>query len=123
MPNMLITFIKPDFEFSDSRGSLKQLIHDGWKQVNYITSVGNSLRGNHYHKKNKEAFYVINGKFRLLLSTIDGLTKEEYEIKKGDFFIINPFIIHSFYYLENTDIISFYDIGVEDKNGNKDIFQ
>ena len=53
---MLIKFIKPDFEFSDDRGSLKQLVHNGWKQVNYITSVEGSFRGDHYHRKIKRLF-------------------------------------------------------------------
>lgn len=122
-PNMLIMFIKPDFEFSDDRGSLKQLVHNGWKQVNYITSVGKAFRGNHYHKENREAFYVIKGRFRLIVSTIDGSIKEEYEMKSGDFFIIDPMVVHSFDYLEDTDLISFYDKGVENEKGDKDIFQ
>ena len=46
---MLIEFIKPDFDFTDDRGSLTQLVHKGWNQVNYITSVGGAFRGNHYH--------------------------------------------------------------------------
>ena len=58
---MLIEYIKPDFEFSDERGTLRQLVHTGWKQVNYITSVIGSFRGNNYHKKNTEAFFVISG--------------------------------------------------------------
>ena len=51
---MLIEFIKPDFSFTDDRGSLTQLVHKGWNQVNYITSVGGAFRGNHYHKNNTE---------------------------------------------------------------------
>lgn len=120
---MLITFIQPDFEFSDSRGSLKQLVHDGWKQVNYITSVGKAFRGNHYHKENREAFYVIKGRFRLIVSTIDESIKEEYEMKTGDFFIIEPQTIHSFDYLEDTELISLYDLGVQNENGDMDIFR
>ena len=119
---MLIKFIKPDFEFSDDRGCLKQLVHDGWTQVNYITSVGNAFRGNHYHKENREAFYVISGKFKLTAENLDGSLKEEYEMKQGDFFIIEPLIVHSFEYLEKTVLISFYDKGVENLDGSKDIW-
>ena len=56
---MLIEFIKPDFEFADDRGALTQLVHGGWKQVNYITSVAGAFRGNHYHLQNKEAFFIM----------------------------------------------------------------
>lgn len=119
---MLIEFIKPDFEFSDDRGSLKQLVHTGWKQVNYITSVAGAFRGNHYHKENTEAFFVINGRFRLIAETLDKSQTEEYEMKSGDFFIIKPNINHSFDYLEDTSLISFYNLGVEKADGTKDIY-
>ncbi len=119
---MLIEFIKPDFEFEDERGSLKQLIHMGWKQVNYITSIAGAFRGNHYHKKNTEAFYVISGTFKLMAETLDKSEKEEYLIKARDFFTIKPNINHSFDYTENTQLISFYDLGVENSDGTKDIY-
>ena len=34
----MLRIIKTDFEFSDDRGTITQLIHDGYKQVNVITS-------------------------------------------------------------------------------------
>lgn len=119
---MLIEFIKPDFEFEDARGSLKQLVHEGWKQVNYITSVEGAFRGNHYHKENVEAFFVISGRFKLVAETLDKSQKEEYEMKTGDFFVVKPNINHSFDYLEPTQLISFYDKGVEKPDGSKDIY-
>lgn len=119
---MLIEFIKPDFEFSDDRGSLRQLVHSGWKQVNYITSKANAFRGNHYHKENTEAFYVISGRFKLTAESADGSHKEEYDMKAGDFFTVPPFVNHSFYYIENTELISFYNNGVERPDGTKDIY-
>ena len=119
---MLIEFIKPDFEFSDDRGSLRQLVHDGWKQVNYITSKAGAFRGNHYHKENTEAFYVISGRFKLTAESADGNYKEEYDIKAGDFFTVSPYVNHSFDYIEDTELISLYDKGVEMPDGTKDIF-
>lgn len=119
---MLIKFIKPDFEFSDDRGSLKQLVHDGWKQVNYITSVAGAVRGNHYHKVNIESFYVISGEFKLTAESIDGKEHEEHTMKAGDFFIVPPFVNHSFEYRADSQLISFYDKGVELADGKKDIY-
>ena len=34
----MLKIIKSDFEFVDERGKLVQLIHDGYKQINVITS-------------------------------------------------------------------------------------
>lgn len=118
---MLIRFLKPDFEFADTRGSLTQLVHSGWNQVNYITSVAGAIRGGHFHRCNTEAFYVITGKFHLLVESSDRKQHEEYTMKEGDFFTIPPLVAHSFIFLSDTMLISMYDRGVELPDGDKDI--
>lgn len=118
---MLIQFISPDFEFSDARGTLTQLVHDGWKQVNCIFSNAGTLRGGHYHKENAEAFYVIFGAFRLLVESLNGEQCEEYDMKAGDFFTIPPLVSHSFEFIHDTQLISLYSSGVENRDGSKDI--
>ena len=80
---MLIQFLKPDYEYTDNRGSLIQLVHEDWKQINIIRSLAGQIRGNHYHKKNKEAFFVISGEFNLKLKKGD--ITETYYIEKGIF--------------------------------------
>lgn len=120
---MLVEFIKPDFEFKDERGALTQLVHGGWNQVNYITSAAGSFRGDHYHLQNKEAFYVISGRFKLTLKHNKTHETAEYDIKAGDFFIIYPDVTHSFDYPVETTLISMYDKGVELPDGTKDILK
>ena len=119
---MLIKFIEPDFELKDDRGGLIQLVHSGWRQVNYITSGGNAIRGNHYHKNNSEAFYIISGRIKLTLQSLDEKTNEIYNIKDSDFFIIEKNINHIFEFLEPTTLISLYDKGVENYDGSNDIY-
>ena len=111
---MLIQFVDPDFGFSDARGTLTQLVHDGWKQVNYIFSKAGTLRGGHYHRENAESFYVISGAFRLFVESSGGREHE-------DFFTIPPMVTHSFTFTDNTQLISFYNHGVENVDGSKDI--
>ena len=117
---MLIEFTKPDFVFENECGSLKQLVHDGWKQVNVITSLGGSIRGGHYHKYNKEGFYIVSGSFRLV--AWNDTEKEEYEIKSGVMFYIPPFVFHTFEYHEDTVLVSMYSNGVELSDTEKDIW-
>lgn len=50
---VMYTIMRPDFIHEDERGSLVQLLHDGWRQVNIIFSKDNTVRGGHYHKKNR----------------------------------------------------------------------
>ncbi len=112
----MLKIIKKDFEFVDERGAIVQLIHDGYKQINAITSKKGVLRGGHYHKENAEAFYIISGALKL---TVNG---REYAFKGGDFFGIEPYDMHSFLFEEDTVLVSMYDKGVELADGSKDIF-
>ena len=112
----MLKIIKSDFEFVDERGKLVQLIHDGYKQINVITSKKNVLRGGHYHKRNAEAFYIISGALKLTVN------EQEYHFGAGNFFGIEPYDMHSFFFKEDTVLVSMYDQGVENTDGTKDIF-
>lgn len=107
---------KVDFQFMDDRGTLVQLIHDGYKQINVIISKKNTFRGGHYHKENKEAFYIVSG----LLDVVVNGTKSTFAA--GDFFEIEENDVHSFYFLEETTLVSMYSSGVEKADGQKDIY-
>ena len=78
------------------------------------------MRGNHYHKISTEVFFVIDGKLELTVSK-NGIT-EKYVFVKGDMFLIPPYVVHSFEYLESTTLAAMYDIGVEREDGMKDIW-
>lgn len=116
----MIEIVKPDFKYQDERGSLTQLVHEGFRQFNIIFSKKGVLRGDHYHKQNREAFFVISGSFELTVKT--RYKQEMYRFKMGDMFLVPPYVLHSFYYLEDTLIASMYDIGVEYPDGSKDIW-
>lgn len=117
---MLVNKMKTDFEFSNENGSLVQLVHDGWKQVNVLKSVKGSKRGGHFHKENKEAFYVVEGE--LILSLDYQGKHEETKFVSGDMFMILPFQMHNFEFLTDTLMVSMYSNGVEREDGTKDIY-
>lgn len=117
----LFDYLEPDFLFNDDRGMLVQLVRNGWNQVNYIYTKKGVIRGNHYHKFNTEAFFVISGKFNLELQSLDGDKRENVIMNKNKFFRIGPNVLHSFTFLEDTLLISMYDKGVEKTDGSKDI--
>lgn len=118
---MLIEIIRPNFIHEDNRGTMTQLVQEGFKQVNIITSKANSFRGGHYHQLNREAFYVVSGKIKLILRK-DAMTETLF-FSAGDMFIIAPFISHDFFYILDTVVVSMYDRGVELENGEKDIIK
>ncbi|MBQ3007877.1 MAG: cupin domain-containing protein [Clostridia bacterium] len=115
----MITIIKPDFVFEDERGSLIQLVHEGYKQINVVTSKAGVERGRHYHKLNREGFYVVEGSFTVEARL--GEKTETHLFGKGDMFIIEPYVIHTFDYHEDSVLVAFYDNGVELPDGTKDI--
>ncbi len=117
---MLIEKIKPNFEFKDERGALVQLVREGFSQFNVITSHKNVIRGGHYHKLNTEAFYIVSGKCIVKAENVKG-EREEVLFCAGDMFKIDPSVMHSFEYLEETLLVSMYSRGVE-IDGGMDIY-
>jgi quercetin dioxygenase-like cupin family protein len=117
---MLIQLLRPDFSHHDERGSLTQLVREGYAQINVVASAAGAERGGHYHKENSEAFFVIAGKFSLTVSKGD--TKESYDFCAGDMFCIPPYVSHSFYFGEYTLLVGMYSQGVENGDGTKDIY-
>lgn len=116
----MLKILKPDFKHLDERGSLIQLVHDGFRQVNVIHSTKDSQRGGHYHKVNQEAFFVISGHLFLNLSFHE--KREHYEFRAGDMFLIEPYVFHEFIFPEDTLLVSMYDQGVELPKGEMDIY-
>jgi len=116
----MITFIQPEFFHSDERGTLYQLFHDTWKQVNVSQSHAGSQRGSHYHKRNREAFFIIEGKIDMNLEYKGKV--QHISAKKGDFFMLEPEVFHSFSYPEYTVTVAMYDIGIENSDGTFDIY-
>jgi mannose-6-phosphate isomerase-like protein (cupin superfamily) len=117
---MIIQLLRPDFSHHDERGTLTQLVREGYAQINVIASVAGTERGGHHHKKNAEAFFVIDGKFSLTVSKGD--IEESYDFCAGDMFCIPPYVSHSFYFREYTLLVGMYSRGVENGDGTKDIY-
>ena len=117
---MLIKRIEPDFSFADDRGELTQLVSKGYAQVNVLYSRAGILRGNHYHRRCTEAFYVIDGSVNIEIHNGDICEKETFV--KGDFFCVMPGMIHSLRFEEDCTMVQLYDMPVENSDGSKDIY-
>lgn len=113
----LIKYLKTDFEHRDERGALVQIFREGWSQVNIIHSIANANRGGHYHKHNKELFYVIEGSFNLTCKSLESGLVQSLDIQEKDLFIIPPYVTHSFLFCADTLLLTAYDNGVEIENG------
>lgn len=116
----LFTLLKPDFEFTDTRGSLTQLVHEGFAQVNVLCTNAGVTRGGHYHKCCREAFYVVSGRAVVTLSQAG--QEETQTFGQGTFFLIHPSVMHSIFFPEDCVMVAMYDRCVEIENGEKDIY-
>ncbi len=64
-------------------------------------------RGDHYHEKKEEIFYVFQGKINASFLDMNTLEKEERTLEKGDKIRVKPRCGHVFYGLENTIVIEY----------------
>jgi dTDP-4-dehydrorhamnose 3,5-epimerase-like enzyme len=103
----MIKFIKNYFEHKDEKGSIRGLVNFGqWEEINIIESEAGVKRGNHYHKYTQELFIILEGRIKILLQKVinNQLVGEikEYEVQKGDVFLIETSINHIFIILEKS---------------------
>ena len=109
-----------DFQHKDERGSLTQLIHDGYNQVNVLETKKGSTRGVHFHKESVEAFYLITGSVDA--EFIGKESNESIKFRAGDFFEIPPYVLHNMVFPEDCIMVQMYDKPVEKSDGSKDIY-
>ena len=64
-------------------------------------------RGNHYHEKKEEIFYVFQGRIKATFIDMDTLQKQERILEKGDKIRVKPRCGHRFYGLEDTLVIEY----------------
>ena len=117
---MLYRTLTPDFQYKDNRGSLAQLVSQGYSQVNILISNSGITRGGHFHKLCHEAFYVISGEVTVFLKK-DGIF-ETVSFAAGDFFEIDPFTVHEMSFPCDCVMAVLYDRPVETTDG-KDIYE
>lgn len=116
----LYEVLTPDFAFQDDRGELVQLVHTGYEQVNVLVSRAGTVRGGHYHRRSREAFYVVRGSVTLTFRMEE--LQEQRTFCAGAFFLIHPYVVHNMIFPEDCVLVGLYDRCVEGENGEKDIF-
>jgi dTDP-4-dehydrorhamnose 3,5-epimerase-like enzyme len=89
--------IKPYKTFKDVRGELTGIINSGtWREVNYLETAKNQIRGNHYHKKTLELFYILEGKIEISIKNIKNNKTKKLTVVTGTIILIEPFELHTF---------------------------
>lgn len=85
-------------------------------QVSYREDIGHLAlfelrtghsRGNHYHERKEEVFYVVSGRIRAIFEDIDTGEKEEHVLSKGEKITVKTRVAHAFIGLEDTLVIEY----------------
>lgn len=104
---------------SDARGYIADILNDkSIKHVGIITCKAGSMRGGHYHKKQKQYTFVVKGKLRLTVKDLKAKNSKPQEsiIKEMDIAEIPPYFYHSMEALEDSTILT---LSSKSRSGNK----
>lgn len=87
----------------DTRGSIISIFDHTIKNVSIIISNKNSIRSNHYHKKDWHLMYILEGKMDYFYTQNEKIYY--LKLQKGDLIFTPPKEIHATYFPVKTTII------------------
>ena len=91
----------------DSRGTIQSLLNYPVKNVSIITSKKNSVRSNHYHKKDWHFMYIIKGAIEYYYRDVGDKKKPKKTIiKEGEMVWTPPWEEHATVFLKDTTLIA-----------------
>jgi dTDP-4-dehydrorhamnose 3,5-epimerase len=122
----LIKIIKIEPAFVDERGSILDLL--GNEQINHIgmlLSKKDSIRGKHYHKKQKQYTLVLNGKIRIVTKDLSKKNSmiESFQLNKMEMALFPTFCYHSLEAIEDSECLIFTSKGREGDSYEEDTFR
>ena len=89
----------------DYRGEIKSIVDAKISNVSIITCNANSIRSNHYHKKDFHFMYVLKGKINYFFSDLEKKNIKFLKIKKGDTIFTPKMEIHATHFPVDTTLI------------------
>ena len=94
--------------FKDKRGWLKKILDGNFSSCIEIYSKKDSIRANHYHKKDTHFIYVINGEILYFYKDRKKRAKTKCKLmKKNDLFFTPAMQEHMAYFTKNTHFLAF----------------
>jgi len=97
--------IKTKLRNKDSRGSILSICDIVCKNVSIINCKENTIRSNHYHKKDYHIMYVVKGEIDYFYKKIKGKKINYIKVKKNESIYTPPMEIHATYFPKNTVLI------------------
>ena len=91
--------------FEDKRGKIFNIANLLFRSCALIKSKKNSIRANHYHKKDYHVMYVVKGEIDYFYKKIKGKKINYIKVKKNELIYTPPMEIHATYFPKNTVLI------------------
>ena len=93
--------------FNDNRGQILNITNSLFRSCAIIKSKKNSIRANHYHKKDWHYCYVLKGEIEYY-HRVHGLETKPKKIiiKAGELFFTPPMVDHAMKFLEYTEFVT-----------------
>jgi len=91
---------------TDKRGDIFDIIENiPMQHVGLVTFKKGVVRGNHYHKKQTQYTYLLDGEIKLVTRKVSNGKIISRITKPGDFITIPPNFIHTYVATKNSSII------------------
>ena len=108
----------------DKRGSITDIIEGASiKHLGLVTFNKGVVRGNHYHKKQTQYTYLLEGEIKLVIKKVSGGKVSVKIMKPGDFASIPPGIIHTYVANRKSSIVVLTDFSRSVKKYEDDTFR
>ncbi len=120
MEGVIIKKIDPIYH--DDRGVIIDILNESVNHIGLIKTKKGNVRAKHYHKKSVQYNYILSGKFEVILAKSDNLREfEKVLVNSGEMIIINPYIVHVFTALEDSDMIDIISLSREGTGYEDDV--
>lgn len=98
---MRTSVLQPIFSRRDTRGSFFELFNGvAWKSIIFGKMEKNAIMGNHFHKRTRVFFYVLQGDVQI--ENLHVLTREHERLQLSALqgVVFEPFVSHAITFLE-----------------------
>ena len=108
-----MTKIKPN---KTDKGMFYNFSYGDWKEANYVETKKNAIRGGHYHKVNRECFFILSGKVQFTIQDTKTGAMNEFTVTNMECITIEPFVTHWLLALEDSSWVSLNSLAFNPKN-------
>ena len=109
---------------TDERGAITDILEGvPIKHVGLVTFNKGVVRGNHYHKKQTQYTYLLEGEIKLITRKASGGKVTTTITKPGDFISIPPEFIHTYIAIKKSSILVLTNFSRSIKKYEDDTFR